>query len=326
MTQMTLKELEHDVQDFLKFKRAMGYSYIRGEFMLASLKRFARHQLPAGSVRKAKISLEKTAHTWLSRTANRKGNTVAQELTVVRQLCLHRRRRDPRGFVPEQVWAPKTELPFLPYIFSRQEVRRLLIAAGRYRRRNVGPVLMRTLLLILYCTGLRFGEAVRLRLSDVSLERRTFFIRESKGRSRIVAFGDDLADEIKQWLVERDRIVSTQETQDPGTLLLRRNGQAFSLKVAGNAVTRLVRDEGLKAACGRVGPRPYDWRHAFAVHRLTDWYRKKVDIHARLPWLSAYMGHVNVLGTEVYLHATPELLRLASQRFAVRLQSARRVK
>jgi integrase len=118
---------------------------------------------------------------------------VAQELTVVRQLCLHRRRRDPHGFVPEQAWAPKTELPFLPYIFSRQEVHRLLIAADRYRRRNFGPVLMRTLLLILYCTGLRFGEAVRLRLSDVHLERRTFFIRESKGRSRIVAFGNEMA-------------------------------------------------------------------------------------------------------------------------------------
>jgi integrase len=250
---------------------------------------------------------------------------VAQELTVVRQLCLHRRRRDPHGFVPEQAWAPKTELPFLPYIFSRQEVHRLLIAADRYRRRNFGPVLMRTLLLILYCTGLRFGEAVRLRLSDVSLERRTFFIRESKGRSRIVAFGNDLADEIKRWLVERDRIVSAHGTQDPDALMLRRNGQALSLKAAGDAVTRLVRNEGLKPSRGRVGPRPYDWRHAFAVHRLTDWYQNKVDIHARLPWLSAYMGHVNVLGTEVYLHATPELLRLASQRFAARLQSARRI-
>jgi len=271
MTLLTLKELKHDAQEFLQFKRAMGYSYIRGEFSLTSLQQFARHQLPVGLGRKAKISLEETAHAWLSRTENRKGNTVAQELTVVRQLCLHRRRRDPHGFVPEQAWAPKTELPFLPYIFSRQEVRRLLMAADRFQRRNVGPVLMRTLLLILYCTGLRFGEAVRLRLSDVNLERRTFFIRESKGRSRIVAFGNDLADEIKRWLVERDRIVSAQGTQDPGTLLLRRNGQAFSLKVAGAAVTRLVRNEGLKTARGRVGPRPYDWRHAFAVHQLTDW-------------------------------------------------------
>lgn len=325
MTTLTLKELASDVQDFLKFKRAMGYSYVRGEFMLASLMRFACKRLPAGSTRRTKISLEEITQAWLSRTENRKGNTVALELSVVRQLCLHRRRRDPHGFVPEQAWAPKTELPFLPYIFSRQQVHRLLVAASRYRRRNIGPVLMRVLLLTLYCTGLRFGEAVRLKLSDVDLQRRTFFIRESKGRSRIVAFGDDLAREIEVWLVERKRLVSVRGAEDPDALFLRRNGHVLSIHAAGAALTQLVRDEGLKPSRGRLGPRPYDWRHAFAVHRLTDWYRKKVDIHARLPWLSAYMGHVNVLGTEVYLHATPELLRLASQRFAGRLQSARKI-
>lgn len=42
---------------------------------------------------------------------------------------------------------------------------------------------------------------------------------------------------------------------------------------------------------------------------------RSVDVHARLPLLSAYLGHVDVLGTEVYLKATPELLGLASQRF-----------
>ena len=73
-----------------------------------------------------------------------------------------------------------------------------------------------------------------------------------------------------------------------------------------------------------MGPRPYDVRHAFAVHRLTDWNRKGLDVHARLPWLSAYMGHSNVLGTEDYLHATPELLRLASRRFEKRFHETRR--
>ena len=325
MTTLTLDELASDVREFLKFKRAMGCSYVRQEFMLVSLMHFARNQQSARSASRATISLRETAHAWLSRTENRKGNTVAFELSVVRQLCLHRRRRDPRGFVPEQAWAPRTELPFLPYIFSRQDVRRLLRAASRFRRRNFGPILMRALLLVLYCTGLRFGEAVRLRLSDVDLERRVFFIRESKGRSRLVAFGDDLAGEIKTWLAERDRIVSVRGIPDSEALFLRRSGRALTIGTANVAVNALVRSEGLKPSQGRIGPRPYDWRHAFAVHRLTDWYYKKVDIHARLPWLSAYMGHLNVLGTEVYLHATPELLRLASQRFAARLQSARRI-
>ena len=92
----------------------------------------------------------------------------------------------------------------------------------------------------------------------------------------------------------------------------------MTLKGASEIVRLLLRQLDLKPARGRLGPRPYDLRHAFAVHRLTAWYREGVDIHARLPWLSAYMGHVNVLGTEVYLHATPELLQIASERFAER--------
>jgi integrase/recombinase XerD len=124
MTTLTLSELACDVRDFLKFKRAMGYSYVKRDVMLASFERFARTRLPPRPARGAKISLEETINAWLSRNENRKGNTVAMELTVVRQLCLHRRRRDPDGFVPERAWAPKTELPFLPSIFSPHEVHR----------------------------------------------------------------------------------------------------------------------------------------------------------------------------------------------------------
>jgi integrase/recombinase XerD len=63
-------------------------------------------------------------------------------------------------------------------------------------------------------------------------------------------------------------------------------------------------------------------RHAFAVQRLTRWYRQGVDLHARLPWLSAYMGHVDIVGTETYLNATPELLELAAHRLQRRYRKA----
>jgi integrase len=170
--------------------------------------------------------------------------------------------------------------------------------------------------LILYCTGLRLGEAVRLQLSDVDLEQLCFIVRESKGRTRIVPFLDDLARELSDCLQLRRRILEATAALDPGALLLRNSGQALSVVTASEAIRRLLRREGLKPARGRKGPRPYEFRHAYAVHRLTAWYHEGVDIHARLPWLSAYMGHVDVLGTQVYLRATPELMRLASQRFA----------
>ena len=58
------------------------------------------------------------------------------------------------------------------------------------------------------------------------------------------------------------------------------------------------------------------------MHRLSQWYSQGVDLHARLPWLSAYMGHVDIIGTESYLNATPELLALAGNRLCRRYKSA----
>jgi integrase len=85
----------------------------------------------------------------------------------------------------------------------------------------------------------------------------------------------------------------------------------------------VLRQLGLKPPSGRAGARPYEFRHAFAVHRLTAWANEGVDIHAKLPVLSAYLGHLNIIGTEVYLKATPQLLELASNRFEQHLRDAR---
>ena len=87
-----------------------------------------------------------------------------------------------------------------------------------------------------------------------------------------------------------------------------------SAKEAADTIRRLLRRTGMKPPKGRVGPRVHDLRHTFAVHRPTRWYAEGEDIHALLPWLSAYMGHDNIMGTELYLRATPELMAIASRR------------
>jgi site-specific recombinase XerD len=156
-----------------------------------------------------------------------------------------------------------------------------------------------------------------LSIGDVDLHQNVFTVRESKGRTRIVPFGADLAREIRRYLSDSQCHVKLGEERT--NLFIDRYGEPLKRTAIQYIFTTLLRKEGLKPPRGRIGPRPYDFRHAFAVHRLTDWYRKGIDVHARLPWLSAYMGHLNVLGTEVYLHATPELLHLASQRLKRRL-------
>ena len=55
-------------------------------------------------------------------------------------------------------------------------------------------------------------------------------------------------------------------------------------------------------------------RHTFAVTTLIGWYRDGVDVAARLPWLSTYLGHRDPRSTYWYLSATPELLAIAAAR------------
>ena len=302
--------LARDAAQFLAFKRAMGMGYRRAEFVLASFVRFVREQYGDSPV-----SLEQVVTRWATRIEGRKAVTVANEFGVVRQLCLFRRRSDSRAFVPDHAVAPVKESVFVPYIFNREEVLALLDAATRHEGRNMWGAVLRSLTLVLYCTGMRLGEATRLRLDDVDLHRGVLTVQRSKGRSRLLAIRDDLVAELRQYLRRREDILVASGASTSPALFVRRDGSALTVRAASDAFRGLLRDLELKPLRGRCGARPYEFRHAFAVHRLTAWAVEGVDVHAKLPWLSAYLGHQNVLGTEVYLKATPQLLQLASQRF-----------
>jgi integrase len=310
----SIRQLEADIKSFLAFKRALGHPYRRGAYTLRSFERYVRENV----ANPHHVSIEPMLRGWLARVPNRKPVTVTVDLGVIRQFCRFRRRSDPQAFVPGRDWAPQaTESDFLPYIFTPQEMRLLIARAPSVCRHPLRSATLRTLIIVLYCTGLRLGEAVRLQIMDLDLAKRSFLIRESKGKTRHVPFRDDLAVILREYLLARAEVASRP---DAGPLFVRPGGESMPVKVASDAIRRLLRRCGLKPTSGRTGPRPYDLRHTFAVHRLTQWYQTGVNIHARLPWLSAYMGHDDLLGTEVYLTATPELLALAGNRFERRFQ------
>jgi integrase len=319
VTTVTADQLARDAQEFLRFKRAMGIPYWRAEFVLAAFVSFVRRHWGDH----VEVMLDDVITRWCTRVAGRKAVTLANEFGVVRQLCRYRRRRDPSSYVPEHTLAPVKESVFLPYIFNHDEVRRILAAASSHDGRFIWASMLHTLILVLYCTGLRLGEAVRLRTSDVELEHGCLMIQRSKGRARIVTIRADLVAELRGYAAERKRLVRRHRQADPEAFFLRLDASPLTVASASNAIRRLLRQLGVKPPGGRVGARPYEFRHAFAVHRLMAWANDGVDIHAKLPSLSAYLGHQNIIGTEVYLKATPQLLELASSRFEQHLRGAR---
>jgi integrase/recombinase XerD len=293
---------------FLQFKRSLGYRYRRAEFTLREFDHFLSKYVS----KNRHWRLDQAALAWLSSKPKRKAVSVSNDAAVLRQFFAYLRRLPSRKPVQEPIW-PRlpTESSFVPYFLSEQDIRHLLALCAQLKRPAFRAKLYRALLLVLYCTGLRFGEALHLRLRDVNTRSGVLFIETFKGRARWVPFHRSLSRELERYMSFRQ----TYATRSPDDyFFVGANGHTLPAKTASETFKRLFQKAGLKPSRGRVGPRPYDFRHAFAVHRLGRWYRQGVDLHARLPWLSAYMGHTDIVGTETYLNATPELLEVAGNR------------
>ena len=298
--------LANELRDFLEFKRSLGIQYDSAEWVLLKFDRFVAQTFEGRGPVDLKIAIE----GWLA-TFDCRPVTITNNFLVLRKFCLFLRRRDPNVFVPDRDMAPRVyESHHLPHIFSPAEIRILLDEIGKmqhpFRSRTY-----RALLLILYCTGLRTGEAVRLRIRDVDLPEKVLRVEASKAKSRWVPFEETLAGELSGYLRERRLINPSSEDS---RFLVQPNGSPCGRPIVSNQITVLLRKTGIKPRTGRVGPRPYDTRHSFAVNRLTQWYREAVDVHERLAWLSAYLGHDDLLGTQDYLQLTPELRRIVSTR------------
>ena len=209
---------------------------------------------------------------------------------------------------------PQVPPQFVPYIYSHDEVRRLLEATASRKHRNLSAITCRTLLLLLYGTGLRISEALGLDVADVDLDAGILQVRETKFyKTRLVPIGPDLTKVLVVYAAQRSaHLLATLEAP----FLLTRRDKRLSRAAAEEVfkhlrvVARVRRDDG-----SRYQPRLQDFRHTFATTRLVRWYRDGADVQRLLPQLATYLGHVHIGGTQRYLSMTPELLRCASARF-----------
>jgi integrase/recombinase XerD len=211
---------------------------------------------------------------------------------------------------------PRRQRSFVPYIYSVAEMESLLQAADQ-RYRNcwlLSPATIRTLLLLLYGSGLRISEALKLNVDDVDLHNRILTVRQTKFyKSRLVPIGRDLHDVLLAY--RRKHRVGVITTAD-GPFLTDRKGRRIAKQTAQHSY-RLVREHvGLRRPAGcAFQPRLHDLRHTFAVNRVISWYRSGKNVQQLLPHLATYLGHCSIQETQVYLQLTSELAQEASVRF-----------
>ena len=103
---------------------------------------------------------------------------------------------------------PKPPAEFIPYIYSEPDMRALLEAVDARHEEDwlVRPTTVRTLLLLLYATGLRISEALALTHADVDLAEAILTIRETKFyKSRLVPIGADLVGVLTRYRDHQDK-------------------------------------------------------------------------------------------------------------------------
>ena len=242
-------------------------------------------------------------------------------MRVVRNLCLYRQRSEPHCFVPDVSQFPTPHQAVRPHIFTAAEVNRLLAAAAALQPSNGSPLRpenLRLAIVLLYTTGLRRGELVRLTIGDYDPTERTLLVRESKfHKSRLLPLSPDGAAAVQSLLDLRRTRGLPASAETPLLWNRCRGSRAYSGGGFGMALRALFRATGIHTAAGGI-PRVHDFRHGFAVLALLRWYRAGEDVQARLPRLATYMGHVSILSTAYYLQFIDLLEGSASERFAQR--------
>ena len=225
--------------------------------------------------------------------------------------------RDFINYSPLPPNLPKRPPSFIPYIYSRAELRQLFKAAFSYQknRSHVEPYMINKLLIILYATGIRLNEALSLKLGNVDTSQSLIIVEQTKFyKSRLVPFGKELAKEISDYLKWRKKQGYSQEKNSP--FFYGRDNKPLNMNTVENAFVRIRKKAGVKRNDNaRYQPRLHDLRHSFAVHRLMSWYQENADVQQLLPVLSVYMGHTYLAATSVYLTMTNDLLQEAGKKF-----------
>jgi integrase/recombinase XerD len=284
----------------------------RGEYerkILTYLDRFLMGELKPGQPITREI-----ADRWFKSMEHLSIGTRINRMSVLRQFCSYLRHFDPGTCIIHQSFIPRRIRP-APYIYSQQEVRSIMASA-----RQIGPVgslrpaVVSTLIGLLYATGLRIGEALKLTLADIDLEGQRLIIRETKfKKSRYVPLSPSTVHQLALFLRHRREAGFSKAPAAP--VFVNPQGRAYGHPRIVFIFLEIIRRIGLRGPKGERGPRVHDFRHTFAVNRLALWYREGVNLSAKLPLLSTYLGHTTVTCTEVYLQATAELLEKAHKRF-----------
>lgn len=203
---------------------------------------------------------------------------------------------------PKYMRAARSE--FRPYIFSDNELHRLASAADALppaRRSSVHQQVYPVLVRLLIGTGMRIGEVLALTRADVDPSNGVINVINGKnGVSRYIP----VADSLKKILHDYAETIDMAEGNKP-FFTSSYTGEHLTYSAMKYMFPKLFRAAGIYMADGKT-PNIHSIRHTFCTRSLEKMLESGMDVYTAVPILAAYVGHVNYMDTEKYIHFTEQ--------------------
>jgi integrase len=307
---MNKDDLQRSLDSYLAIREALGFKMRAPRILLKDFVEYLCAHNLSGPIR-AQMAID-----WAtSGSATCGASGQANRLSLTRGFLSFLRASAPETEVPDHNLLVTARRP-LPFLFKPGEITHLLDGAKQMQPRNsLRPLLWQTLIGLLASTGMRVGEALRLKNGEVMLDTDLPHLRivETKFRkSRLVPLHPTTAQRLCHYAEQR-KYLGYDALSD--IFFPSEKGKALGQGPVWLSFRRLTKRLGILPLQGGRHPSLHCLRHTFAVERLRQWYRLGVDARAMMPNLSVYLGHLSPQESYWYLTATPELLTAAATAF-----------
>jgi integrase/recombinase XerD len=286
--------------EYVERKRGIGYVYPESRlYLVRRLSRFL-----AGRTTDERVITKETAEAFARRREGESSGSAAGRRGIVRQFALFLQWKGIEAWVLPERSEPRQPSSFTPRIITADEMTRVIACADGRPASRCGPQtqpVYAMLVRLLWCCGLRIGEALSLRVGDVDLAEAVITVRKAKhNRIRLVPMSESLAAHARRYTVA----VGIAAEDPEAWFFPSPRGGSYHPGSATAHIQDLMLEAGVTTASGRA-PRSHDLRHSYAVACLAKMQGQGVDVYAALPLLATFMGHADIVSAEYYLRLDP---------------------
>ena len=306
MISSNLNELIDQFLEYLEIEKNCSKLTIRDyRHYLEVFSNWLSSTLPNKSIESLDIATVRKYRVFLANRADEKGLTlkrITQNYYVIalRSFLRFLIKNDHKVLEPSKIDLPKAESRSLKFL-DRDQVDRLVTSVDTSKEEGMRD---RTIVELLFSTGLRVSELVRLNHSQVNLERKEFGVIGKGGRARLVFISDRASDWIKRYQEARKNRFSPLFIRYSGKIIEDNNGE--KMRLTARSVERIVK-KYVRLARLPVDATVHTLRHSFATDLLSN--------GADLRSVQEMLGHKNISTTQIYTHVTNKQLKNVHESF-----------